>query len=197
MLRERALGIMGTTIVQRRGKPGRTIETCAHADNERVDNPPVGLVTPEADRDAGRKPYAHDPRPDPQLSWAGKVEQIRAFRETWEREVHSCLAYLRDRRLLARELPGESGSCFVQIGDENVHRAGADPGALVFDPVGGSGTTAEVRVCPLVKGDVETPLDCDEIVHAKPDDAGAWKTKCARESKAAGFDVGAKRLVRT
>lgn len=51
-------------------------------------------------------------------------EQIRAFRDTWELGIHSYLAYLRDRLLLARELLHESGSCFVQIGDENVHRVG-------------------------------------------------------------------------
>ena len=52
-------------------------------------------------------------------------EQIRAFRDTWELGIHSYLAYLRDRLLLVRELLHESGSCFVQIGDENVHRAAA------------------------------------------------------------------------
>jgi adenine-specific DNA-methyltransferase len=48
-------------------------------------------------------------------------EMIRAFRDTWELGIHSYLTYLRDRLLLARELLHESGSCFVQIGDENVH----------------------------------------------------------------------------
>ena len=246
-------------MVQRRGKPGRDIETYAHTDKARVNNPPVGLVTPETDRDAGRKPYTHDPHLDPQLSWAGKAEhtsfgvptvslhvheridprtiieavrkrrspdsqpslfampeenpplrqaiefykhrhnwknrliagdsllvmnsllekeglggkvqtvyidppygirygsnfqpfvhrrevvdgkdddltgepeQIRAFRDTWELGIHSYLAYLRDRLLLARELLHESGSCFVQIGDENVHRV-----AMVMDEVFGA-----------------------------------------------------------
>lgn len=48
-------------------------------------------------------------------------EMIRAFRDTWELGIHSYLTYLRDRLLLARDLLHESGSCFVQIGDENVH----------------------------------------------------------------------------
>ncbi len=48
-------------------------------------------------------------------------EMIHAFRDTWELGVHSYLTYLRDRLLLARELLHESGSCFVQIGDQNVH----------------------------------------------------------------------------
>ncbi|MEX2662751.1 MAG: site-specific DNA-methyltransferase, partial [Vicinamibacterales bacterium] len=48
-------------------------------------------------------------------------EQIRAFRDTWKLGIHSYLAYLRDRLTAARELLTESGSIFVQIGDENVH----------------------------------------------------------------------------
>ena len=48
-------------------------------------------------------------------------EQIKAFRDTWELGIHSYLAYLRDRLTVARELLTESGSIFVQIGDENVH----------------------------------------------------------------------------
>ncbi|MEJ7845185.1 MAG: site-specific DNA-methyltransferase, partial [Acidimicrobiales bacterium] len=50
-----------------------------------------------------------------------EVEQIKAFRDTWELGIHSYLHYLRDRLLAARDLLTESGSCFVQIGDENVH----------------------------------------------------------------------------
>jgi adenine-specific DNA-methyltransferase len=48
-------------------------------------------------------------------------EQVRAFRDTWALGIHSYLAYLRDRLVVARELLTESGSVFVQIGDENVH----------------------------------------------------------------------------
>ncbi len=48
-------------------------------------------------------------------------EQVRAFRDTWKLGIHSYLAYLRDRLTAARELLTESGSVFVQIGDENVH----------------------------------------------------------------------------
>ena len=235
-------------MARRGGKTNRDIENYAHAGKERANNPPVGLVTPETDRDVGRKTYAHDPHLDPQLVWTGKAEhtsfevptvslhvhervdprtiieavrkrngtepqpslfaapeenppirqaiefykhrhnwtnrliagdsllvmnsliekeglggqvqtvyldppygihyrsnfqpfvnqrevtdgkdedltvepeQIRAFRDTWELGIHSYLAYLRDRLLLARELLHDSGSCFVQVGDENVHR---------------------------------------------------------------------------
>ena len=49
-------------------------------------------------------------------------EQIRAFRDTWRDGVNSYLSYLRDRLVVARDLLTDSGSIFVQIGDENVHR---------------------------------------------------------------------------
>ncbi|MQA00880.1 MAG: site-specific DNA-methyltransferase [Dehalococcoidia bacterium] len=49
-------------------------------------------------------------------------EQVKAFRDTWRDGIHSYLTYLRDRLSVARDLLGDSGSVFVQIGDENVHR---------------------------------------------------------------------------
>ena len=238
------------------------IESYDHRDKERLNNPPVGLVTPDTDRDSGKKTYAYDPHLDPQLQWAGKAEHtsfevptvslhvheridprtiieavrrrngngahdqpllfemeeenppvrdaiefykhshnwtnrlvsgdsllvmnsllkkegmagkvqmvyidppygirygsnfqpfvnrrdvrdgrdedltqepetIKAFRDTWELGIHSYLSYLRDRLLLAREMLTESGSCFVQIGEENVHRVRA-----VMDEVFGDG----------------------------------------------------------
>lgn len=48
-------------------------------------------------------------------------EMIKAFRDTWELEVHSYLTHLHDRLKLSRELLNDTGSCFVQISDENVH----------------------------------------------------------------------------
>ena len=60
-------------------------------------------------------------------------EMIKAFRDTWELGVHSYLSYLSDRLLLIRELLTNSGSVFVQIGDENVHRVG-----LVLDDIFGA-----------------------------------------------------------
>ncbi len=228
----------------------KDIESYAHRDKERANNPPVGLVTPATDKEAGKKTYTHDPHIDPELSWAGKAEHtsfevptvslhvheridprtiveavrkrngdpasqnslfedpaenppirqaidfyrhrhnwtnrliagdsllvmnsllekeglggkvqmvymdppygirygsnfqpfvgkpdvrdmdrdltrepemIRAFRDTWELGIHSYLTYLRDRLLLVRQLLAKSGSCFVQVGKENVHRVG-------------------------------------------------------------------------
>ena len=61
-------------MARRNGKAGRTIATYEHPDKERVNNPPVGLVAPETDRDGRDKSYAHDPHLDPHLSWSGKAE---------------------------------------------------------------------------------------------------------------------------
>ncbi|MEG4121218.1 site-specific DNA-methyltransferase [Microcoleus sp. N9_B4] len=233
----------------RQKKPDqRAIGQYKHENQQRVNNPPVGLVTPDTDPDGDSKQYAYDPHLDPQLVWAGKVEHtsfevptvslhvheridprsiieavrkrnpnegvqlslfeqpeenlpirqaiefykhkhnwsnrlvagdsllvmnsllekegmagqvqmiyfdppygikygsnfqpfvnkrdvkdgkdedltqepetIKAFRDTWELGIHSYLSYLRDRLSLASELLSESGSIFVQIGEENVH----------------------------------------------------------------------------
>lgn len=56
---------------------------------------------------------------------AREVEQVKAFRDTWELGIHSYLSYLRDRLRVARDLLTNSGSLFLQIGDENVHLARA------------------------------------------------------------------------
>src|SRR6267378_598556 len=61
-------------------------------------------------------------------------EQVKAFRDTWRDGIHSYLTYLRDRLTVARDLLTDSGSMFVQIGDENVHRVRA-----VMDEVFGEG----------------------------------------------------------
>jgi adenine-specific DNA-methyltransferase len=68
-------------------------------------------------------------------------EQVKAFRDTWKDGIHSYLTYLRDRFTIARELLTESGSIFVQIGDENVHRVRA-----LMDEVFG----VEAFVCEIV-----------------------------------------------
>ena len=226
----------------------KPIEQYEHKDKVRTNNPPVGLVTPDTDKEEKNKTYSYDPHLDPQLVWAGKAERlsfdvdtvslhvheridprsvieavrkkngsnyeqmslfssmeenpplrdaiefykhrhnwsnrliagdsllvmnsliekeglagqvqmiyfdppygikygsnfqpfvnkrdvkdgkdedlsgepetIKAFRDTWELGIHSYLTYLRDRLLLARELLHESGSCLVQISDENLH----------------------------------------------------------------------------
>ncbi len=60
---------------RKRAKTERPIESYRHADKERLNNPPVGLVTPDTDPDSGvKRTYAYDPHLDPQLQWAGKAE---------------------------------------------------------------------------------------------------------------------------
>ncbi|WP_288130453.1 site-specific DNA-methyltransferase, partial [Accumulibacter sp.] len=61
-------------------------------------------------------------------------EQVKAFRDTWRDGIHSYLTYLRDRLTVARDLLAESGSIFVQIGDENVHRVRAVMDEIFGDP---------------------------------------------------------------
>ncbi|MGQ9752531.1 MAG: site-specific DNA-methyltransferase, partial [Thermoanaerobaculaceae bacterium] len=68
----------------------RPIECYEHRDKQRVNNPPVGLVTPETDPDAGqkKKTYAYDPHLDPQLVWAGKAEHTSFEVPTVSLHVH-------------------------------------------------------------------------------------------------------------
>ena len=66
----------------------RPIESYDHRDKERLNNPPVGLVTPETDKDVGRKTYAYDPHLDPQLQWAGKAEHTSFEVPTVSLHVH-------------------------------------------------------------------------------------------------------------
>src|SRR5271157_562138 len=69
-------------------------------------------------------------------------EQVKAFRDTWRDGIHSYLTYLRDRLTVARDLLTDSGSMFVQIGDENVHRVRA-----LMDEVFGDDNFCALLVC--------------------------------------------------
>ncbi len=71
-------------------------------------------------------------------------EQVKAFRDTWRDGIHSYLTYLRDRLTIARDLLADSGSIFVQIGDENVHRVRA-----VMDEVFGDRNI--ISLIPFIK----------------------------------------------
>ena len=71
-----------------RKNTNRDIEPYTHPDKERVNNPPVGLVTPDTDKDAGRQTYAYDPHLDPQLQWAGKAEHTSFEVPTVSLHVH-------------------------------------------------------------------------------------------------------------
>ena len=102
------------SLAEREGLRGKV--QCIYID------PPYGIkfnsnfqwsTTSRSVRDGNRKHITREP------------EQVKAFRDTWRDGIHSYLTYLRDRLTAARDLLTESGSVFVQIGDENVHRVRA------------------------------------------------------------------------
>ena len=88
-------------------------------------------------------------------------EMIRAFRDTWELGIHSYLTYLRDRMLLAKELLNETGSVFVQIGDQNLHRARA-----ILDETLGSANFVAVITFKKTAGQTSRymPGTCDYLI---------------------------------
>ncbi len=81
-------------------------------------------------------------------------EQVKAFRDTWRDGIHSYLTYLRDRLTVARDLLTDSGSIFVQIGDENVHRVRA-----VMDEIFGEGNFIDQIIFQTSSGRVSDGLD--------------------------------------
>jgi adenine-specific DNA-methyltransferase len=66
----------------------KSIEPYEHKGKQRLNNPPVGLVTPETDQEANKKTYAYDPHLDPQLQWAGKAEHLSFDVPTVSLHVH-------------------------------------------------------------------------------------------------------------
>ena len=90
-------------------------------------------------------------------------EQVRAFRDTWKLGVHSYLAYLRDRFTGMRDLLTESGSIFVQIGDENVHLV-----RCVLDEVFGSDNFCALLVCRKTSG-LNSPVARVNVVPGSAD----------------------------
>ena len=89
---------------------------------------------------------------------AREAEQIKAFRDSWRAGVHSYLGYLRDRLYAAHGLLTESGSCFVQIGDENVHLVRS----LLDEVFGSENFVSELHfrsMNPLESGQIESVYD--------------------------------------
>jgi adenine-specific DNA-methyltransferase len=88
-------------------------------------------------------------------------EMLRAFRDTWELGIHSYLTYMRDRLLLMRELLHESGSIFVQIGDENLHLVRA-----VLDEVCGAANFVSIVTFKKTAGQTSQhlPGTCDYVI---------------------------------
>ncbi len=62
----------------------KPIEQYDHKGKRRVNNPPVGLVSPDTDKETGKKSYAYDPHIDPSLQWAGKAEHTSFGKWKWE-----------------------------------------------------------------------------------------------------------------
>ena len=86
-------------------------------------------------------------------------EQVRAFRDTWKDGIHSYLTYLRDRLTVARDLLSDSGSIFVQIGDENVHRVRALMDEVFGDENCVSQITFRKKLMPLGARTLEGMVD--------------------------------------
>ena len=88
----------------------RKIENYTHNEEKRVNNPPVGLVTPQTDRDTGKKLYAYDPHLDPSLQWAGKAERTSFDIPTVSLHVHERI----DPRSIIEAVRRKNGEDFVQ-----------------------------------------------------------------------------------
>ena len=88
----------------------RPIEQYDHKDKERINNPPVGLVTPDTDKDLGKKKYKYDPHLDPQLQWAGKAERLSFEIDTVSLHVHERI----DPRSIIEAVRKKNGSNYEQ-----------------------------------------------------------------------------------
>jgi adenine-specific DNA-methyltransferase len=88
----------------------RPIEQYDHKDKERINNPPVGLVTPDTDKDLGKKKYSYDPHLDPQLQWAGKAERLSFEVDTVSLHVHERI----DPRSIIEAVRKKNGSNYEQ-----------------------------------------------------------------------------------
>ena len=108
-------------------------------------------------------------------------EQVKAFRDTWRDGIHSYLTYLRDRLTVARDLLTESGSVFVQIGDENVHRVRA-----LMDEVFGEGNFVSCVVVNKTTSATSLYMagTCDYLLWAAKDYEAVKYRQPFREKKA-------------
>ncbi|MEW6054251.1 MAG: site-specific DNA-methyltransferase [Nitrospirota bacterium] len=89
----------------------KPIEQYDHKGKERLNNPPVGLVTPETDKEAGKKKYAYDPHLDPSLQWAGKAEHASFEVQTVSLHVHERID---PRTIIQAVRKKKNGNGFVQ-----------------------------------------------------------------------------------
>lgn len=95
---------------------------------------------------------------DKQEDLTREPEMVRAYRDTWHLGVHSYLSYLRDRLVAARELLADTGSIFVQISDENVHRV-RQLMDEIFGPDNFMGCINYQTMTPLESGYIENVFD--------------------------------------
>src|SRR6516164_6988799 len=84
----------------------RPIEQYSHPDKKRVNNPPVGLVTPETDQKETQRTYSYDPHLDPSLQWTGKAERTSFEVPTVSLHVHERI----DSRTIIEAVRRRNGS---------------------------------------------------------------------------------------
>ena len=114
-------------------------------------------------------------------------EQVKAFRDTWRDGIHSYLTYLRDRLTVARELLTDSGSIFVQIGDENVHRVRALLDEI-FGPENFFSLITLKKLSPLGTGGMANITDY-VIWYAKKKDVAKFRPIFLEKKPGSEFDI--------
>ena len=129
---------------------------------------------------------SRDVKDGKQTDISREPEQVKAFRDTWVDGINSYLTYLRDRLTVARDLLTDSGSIFVQIGDENVHRVRA-----LMDEVFGEQTVIAQIIAEKTSGQTQDfiPSVVDYILwYAKnPDHAKYRPIWTSKSAEHAGF----------
>lgn len=111
-------------------------------------------------------------------------EQVKAFRDTWRDGIHSYLTYLRDRLTVARDLLADTGSIFVQIGDENVHRVRG----LMDEVFGDENFIAQiVFVTTSTQGSNLIPIVNDNVLWAAKKSASTKYRQLYRRKELGGF----------
>ena len=121
-------------------------------------------------------------------------EQVKAFRDTWRDGIHSYLTYLRDRLTVARDLLTDSGSIFVQIGDENVHRVRA----LMDEVFGEENCVALITVAKTSSATSEHLAGVADYILFFANNKEKLKYRCLFQSKEIGGDgAAAYRFIQT
>ena len=121
-------------------------------------------------------------------------EMIKAFRDTWELGIHSYLTFLRERLLLAKELLNDTGSCFVQISDENVHLV-----RIIMDEIFGKNNFVSLipfrkKTMPLGAKHIESM--CDYLIFYAKDISNLKYRHLYVDYKTEGNDIFNKALLK-